>query len=81
MVKVGGEEGEGEMYGKSNIEIYNTMCKIDNQWEFALWLRELKQGLCDRLKSGVRREVWEGEDMGVPMADSCWCMTENHKIL
>ena len=81
MVKVGGEEGEGEMYGKSNIEIYNTMCKIDSQWEFALWLRELKQGLCDRLKSGVRREVWEGEDMGVPMADSCWCMTENHKIL
>ena len=81
MVKVGGEEGEGEMYGKSNIEIYNTMCKIDSQWEFALWLRELKWGLCDRLKSGVRREVWEGEDMGVPMADSCWCMTENHKIL
>ena len=81
MVKVGGEEGEGEMYGKSNIEIYNTMCKIDSQWEFALWLRELKQGLCDRLKSGVRREVWEGEDMGVPMADSCWSMTENHKIL
>ena len=27
------------------------------------------------------REVWEGGDMGVPMADSCWCMTENHKIL
>ena len=46
MDKVGGrrEEGEGEMYGKSNIEIYNTMCKIDSQWEFAVWLRELKQG-------------------------------------
>ena len=25
MDKVGGEE-EGEMYGESNIEIYNTMC-------------------------------------------------------
>ena len=24
---VGGEEGEGEMYGKSNIEIYNTIYK------------------------------------------------------
>ena len=36
MVKVGGEEGEGEMYGKSNVEIYNTMCKIDSQQEFAL---------------------------------------------
>ena len=26
-------------------------------------------------------EIQEGGDMGVPMADSCWCMTENHKIL
>ena len=36
MDKVGGEEGEGEMYGKSNIEIYNTMCETDSQWEFAV---------------------------------------------
>ena len=57
MDKVGGEEGEGEMYGESNIEIYNTICKIDNQWEFAEWLRELKQGLCDRLKGGMWREM------------------------
>ena len=77
----GVEEGVGEMYGGNNMEIYSTLCKIDSQWKFGVWLKELKQGLCDRLKSGVRREVWEGEDMGVPMADSCWCMTENHKIL
>ena len=32
----GGEEGEGEMYGESNIEIYNTICKIDSRWEFAV---------------------------------------------
>ena len=31
-----GEEGEGRMYGESNIEIYITICKIDNQWEFAV---------------------------------------------
>ena len=24
--------GEGEMYGKSNMETYITMCKIDSQW-------------------------------------------------
>ena len=41
-----GEE-EGEMYGESNMEIYNAICKIDSQREFAVWLRELKQGLCD----------------------------------
>ena len=57
MVKMGGEEWEGKMCGKSNIEIYNTMCKIDSQWESALWLRELKQGLCDRLKGAVGREM------------------------
>ena len=27
-----GEEGEGRMYGESNIEIYITICKIDSQW-------------------------------------------------
>ena len=32
----GGKEREGEMYGESNMKIYNTMCKIDSQWEFAI---------------------------------------------
>ena len=62
------------MYGKSNMETYITICKIDSQQEFAVWLRKLKQGLFDRLKAGMGpdgREVREGEDMGVPMADSC----------
>ena len=34
--------GEGEMYGKSNMETYITICKTDSQWEFAVWLRKLK---------------------------------------
>ena len=67
------------MYGESNMEIYDTIYKGDSQWEFAVWLRELKQRLCNRLKDGMEREM--GGDMGVPMADSCWCMTENHKVL
>ena len=28
--------GEGEMYGKSNMETYITVCKIDSQQEFAV---------------------------------------------
>ena len=33
----GGEkEGEGGMYGESNMEIYITLCKIDSQWKFAV---------------------------------------------
>ena len=30
------------MYGKSNMESYITICKIDSQWEFDVWLRKLK---------------------------------------
>ena len=81
----GGVEREGEMYGQCNMETYNAICKIDIQWEFSVWFRELKLGLCDNLEGwdgeADGREVWEGEDMCVPMADSCWCMTENNKIL
>ena len=41
--------GEGEMYGESNMETYITICKIESQWEFAVCLKELKQGLCVNL--------------------------------
>jgi len=27
------------MHGKSNMETYFAICKIDSQWEFAVWLR------------------------------------------
>ena len=33
------------MYGKSNMEIYITICKIDSQKEFAVCLRNLKWAL------------------------------------
>ena len=32
------------MYVESNMETYIIICKIDSQWEFAIWLRKLKQG-------------------------------------
>ena len=70
-----GGGGEGEMYGMSNKETYITICKMDNQREFAVWLRKLKQGLCINLEGwdGERdgREVQEGGDICIPMADSC----------
>ena len=46
------------MYGKSNMETYITMCKIDSQWEFAVWLRKLKQGIY------INLEGWSGREMG-----------------
>ena len=42
--------GEGEMYGKGNMETNITICKIDSQLEFAVWLRKLKQGLSINLE-------------------------------
>ena len=36
--------GEGEMYGKSNLETYITICKTDSQQEFAVCLRKLDRG-------------------------------------
>ena len=62
-----------------------TICKIDSQLEFALWLRELQPGLCDNLDGwdgmGGARDVQEAGDMCIPMVDSCWCMAETHTIL
>ena len=62
------------MYGKSNMETYITICKIDSQWEFALWLRKLKQGLCINLEEwdgeGDGREVQKNGDICKPMASS-----------
>jgi len=46
------------MYGKSNIETYIALYKIDSQLEFAVCLRKLKQGLC------INLEGWDGREMG-----------------
>ena len=40
------------------METYISICKIDSQWEFAVWLRKLKQELC------INLEGWDGEGDG-----------------
>ena len=63
------------MYGKSNMETYITVCKIESQWEFAVWLRKLKQGLCIHLEgwdeAGGGRQIQKGGDICIPIDDSC----------
>ena len=63
------------MYGKSNMETYTIIYKIISQQEFAVWLRKLKQGLCIHLEGwdgdGDGREFQSGEDICIPMAESC----------
>ena len=53
-----GRGGEGEKYGRSNMETYIAACKIESQKEFAVWLRKLKQGPC------INLEGWDGERYG-----------------
>ena len=61
------------MYGKSNMETYITICKIDSQRKFAVWLRKFKQGLCINLEEwdgeGNERECQKGGDICIPVAD------------
>ena len=65
---------DSEMCGGSNMENYITICEIESQWEFAVCLGKHKQGLCVNLEGwggeGDGREVQEGGDICIPMADS-----------
>ena len=63
-----------------------SICEIDSQWEFAVWLGKLHLVLCDNLKGwdGLRggTEVQEGGDICIILvADSCWCIAETNTIL
>ena len=55
------------------METYITTWKIVSQWDFAVWLRKPKQGLCINLEGwdgeGDGREVRKGGDICIPMAD------------
>ena len=57
------------------METYITICKIDSQRKFALWLRKLKQELYINLEGwdgvGDGREFQKGGNIYIPMADSC----------
>ena len=47
------------MYGKGNMETYVTICKIDSQWEIAVWLRNSNRGSVSSERGGRGREMGE----------------------
>ena len=59
----------------SSMKTLITICKLDSQWEFAVWLRELNPVLCDNLERwdrvGDRKEDQDRGDICKPTADSC----------
>ena len=80
-----GKKKEGGLYGQSNMEMYITTYKIDSQWKFVIWHRELKLELPNNLEGwdgeGGGRDVQVGGDRVKPTADSCWCLIETNTIL
>ena len=51
------------MQVESNMKTYISICEIDSQWEFALWLRKLTGALYQPRGVGWRGR-WEGVSKG-----------------
>ena len=45
------------MYGKSNMETYIVIFKIDSQWEFAVWSRDSNRGSVSTWRGEMGREM------------------------
>ena len=58
--------GEGEMYGKSNMETYITICKIGSKRDLLYGSGNSNRGSVSTWKGGSK-----GGDICIPMADSC----------
>ena len=83
MVTVGGESG---MTSESRIETYALSYGKWIAGENFLYVEgNPKLVLCDDLEGwdeeGCERVALEEGDVCIPMADSCWCMTETTTIL
>ena len=62
--------------------IYITICKIDDQCEFAVSCRAPKAGALTTWRDWVgERGVQDEEDTCIPVADSYWCMAKTITIL
>ena len=59
--------GESEMYEKSSMGTYITMCKIDSQQEISIWGSVSTQRVG---WGGRQREAQKGGDICIPIADS-----------
>ena len=79
-------EGEGETNRESSMETYTLpFVKYISSGNLLNDVGNSDPLLCDNLEGwlgvGGGREVQKGGDICIPMADSCWRLTENNKIL
>ena len=54
----GEEEGESEMHGERNMQIYKSVCKKDSQWEFpiSIWMNLIAEMM--KNEDQVRRRLY-----------------------
>ena len=65
------------MYGKSNMETYISIWKIDSPREIAVWLRNSNRGSVSTLRDGWGGSFKrEGIYVCMPMTDSGWMQGE-----
>ena len=56
----GREEDSVRCMERVTWKTYITICKIDSQWEFSVWLRKLNKGSVGKLnKGGIGQEMGE----------------------
>ena len=70
-----GEEGDGGMYGDSNMETYVTICKTANGNLL------YDSGNSNLGSVTIYREVEWGGNICIPKAGSCWCLEETNTVL
>ena len=58
LMDMGRREERVRCMERVNMETYSTICKIDSQREYAVFLRKLKPVLC------INLEGWDGEGEG-----------------
>ena len=59
------------MHGKSNIKTYITICKIDTNRICCMAQGTQTGSLCPSRGAEDGREIQKGEDICIPIADSC----------
>ena len=79
-----GRDGGRRGWEKQPGNMYITKCVMDGQWRFTMWCRELTSEALWQPRGwdgvGGGREVGEGWDICILVADSCWCMAETNTI-
>jgi len=80
------EECKERAFKMKSTTYYFTICKRDSQGEFCSMSQETQSGALHQPRGVGWGGRWEGGSKGkgyiyIPVADLCWGLTENNRIL